>query len=195
MNDKKQGSLLSLRSDKGLGGARSGFGSDDGKIWHGGGGLGFPEKPQELRKPKALGVATDLLKTRESLLVEQVVISKKIEEFPHGIRSFPVDIEYVPCDSEGYSSVIAPYVSNIVRMVLGIHNIQRDRTILAFLTSQIEVEWAYFPKDIETTIQCLIQLGTIAQIDDVYVLIAEELQLRHGHHQFEQWLLNESDFG
>nr|GLL40756.1 hypothetical protein DM860_014086 [Ipomoea trifida] len=159
------GSLLSLRSDKGLGGARSGFGSTTASFGTAEGGLASRRNRRRqagvgewasycvsaeiqgvdrwgLRKPKALGVATDLLKTREALLVEQVVISKKIEEFPHGIRSFPVDIEYVTCDSEGYSSVVAPYVSNIVRMVLGIHNIQRDRTILAFLTSQIEVEWA-----------------------------------------------------
>nr|GMD71623.1 ATP-dependent RNA helicase DEAH11, chloroplastic-like [Ipomoea batatas] len=112
----------------------------------------FQQKFKEL-----IGVATNLLKTREALLVEQGVISKKIEEFPHGISALPLH---------------------------GKHSNENQHRI--FLD---------FPKAIETTIQSLIQLGTIAQIGDGYVLIAEELQLRHGHHQFEQWLLTESDFG
>ncbi|KAL3524849.1 hypothetical protein ACH5RR_013221 [Cinchona calisaya] len=59
-------------------------------------------------------------------------------------RNFPVDIRYVPCESEGKSSsgVVAPYVSDVVKMVTDIHKTERDRTILAFVTSQMEVEWA-----------------------------------------------------
>ncbi|XP_019185180.1 PREDICTED: ATP-dependent RNA helicase DEAH11, chloroplastic-like [Ipomoea nil] len=57
-------------------------------------------------------------------------------------RSFPVVIKYVPFESEGCSGVVAPYVSNVVKMVRDIYNTRRDGAILAFLTSQMEVEWA-----------------------------------------------------
>nr|GMC59608.1 ATP-dependent RNA helicase DEAH11, chloroplastic-like [Ipomoea batatas] len=57
-------------------------------------------------------------------------------------RSFPVDIKYVSCESEGCSGVVAPYASSVVRMALDIHNTHKDGAILAFLTSQMEVEWA-----------------------------------------------------
>lgn len=50
-------------------------------------------------------------------------------------RSFPVNIKYVPCESEGCSGVVAPYVLNVVKMVFGIYNTERDGIILAFLTS------------------------------------------------------------
>nr|GMD65117.1 DnaJ protein homolog 2-like [Ipomoea batatas] len=79
--------------------------------------------------------AIDLLETREALLVEQTLISKRTKEFRHGIRSFPVNIKYVPCESEGCSGVVAPYVLNVVKMVFGIYNTERDGIILAFLTS------------------------------------------------------------
>nr|GMD71624.1 ATP-dependent RNA helicase DEAH11, chloroplastic-like [Ipomoea batatas] len=83
----------------------------------------------------APGAAIDLLETREALLVEQTLISKRTKEFRHGIRSFPVNIKYVPCESEGCSGVVAPYVLNVVKMVFGIYNTERDGIILAFLTS------------------------------------------------------------
>ncbi|XP_057737510.1 ATP-dependent RNA helicase DEAH11, chloroplastic-like [Arachis stenosperma] len=58
-------------------------------------------------------------------------------------RSFPVDVKYVPSDYAGHSeSGIAPYVSDVVRMAIEIHKTEEEGTILAFLTSQIEVEWA-----------------------------------------------------
>ena len=58
-------------------------------------------------------------------------------------RSFPVDVKYVPSDYAGHSgSSIASYVSNVVRMATEIHKTEKEGTILAFLTSQIEVEWA-----------------------------------------------------
>ncbi|KAL3527595.1 hypothetical protein ACH5RR_012251 [Cinchona calisaya] len=59
-------------------------------------------------------------------------------------RNFPVDIRYVPCESEGRSSssMVASYVSDVVKMVTDIHKMEKEGTILAFLTSQMEVEWA-----------------------------------------------------
>lgn len=59
-------------------------------------------------------------------------------------RNFPVDIHYVPCDSEDKSGsgMFAPYVSAVVKMVTDIHKMEKEGTILAFLTSQMEVEWA-----------------------------------------------------
>ncbi|TKY47680.1 ATP-dependent RNA helicase DHX8/PRP22 [Spatholobus suberectus] len=59
-------------------------------------------------------------------------------------RSFPVDIKYVPSDYAKHSdsAVVASYVSDVVRMATEIHKTEKEGTILAFLTSQIEVEWA-----------------------------------------------------
>ncbi|KAK6791080.1 hypothetical protein RDI58_010161 [Solanum bulbocastanum] len=59
-------------------------------------------------------------------------------------RTFPVDIEYVPCESTGCLGVgpISSYVYDVVKMVTEIHETKGEGTILAFLTSQIEVEWA-----------------------------------------------------
>nr|KYP75765.1 putative pre-mRNA-splicing factor ATP-dependent RNA helicase [Cajanus cajan] len=61
-------------------------------------------------------------------------------------RSFPVDIKYVPPDYAGHSGSasvsVASYVSDVVRMATQIHKTEKEGTILAFLTSQIEVEWA-----------------------------------------------------
>lgn len=65
-------------------------------------------------------------------------------------RNFPVDVKYMPSLSEGTSqsfmlspgNVVAPYVSVVVRAVTEIHRSEEEGTILAFLTSQNEVEWA-----------------------------------------------------
>uniref|UniRef100_A0A5B7A9E1 RNA helicase n=1 Tax=Davidia involucrata TaxID=16924 RepID=A0A5B7A9E1_DAVIN len=59
-------------------------------------------------------------------------------------RNFPVDVRYVPCASEGSSgsAIVASYASDVVRMATEIHRTENDGTILAFLTSQMEVEWA-----------------------------------------------------
>ncbi|KAG8383569.1 hypothetical protein BUALT_Bualt04G0027200 [Buddleja alternifolia] len=59
-------------------------------------------------------------------------------------RNFPVDIKYVPCEYEGFSvsKSIPSYVLDVVRIVTEINRTERDGTILAFLTSQMEVELA-----------------------------------------------------
>ncbi|KAK4373612.1 hypothetical protein RND71_008996 [Anisodus tanguticus] len=59
-------------------------------------------------------------------------------------RTFPVDIKYVPCESTGCLGVgpISSYVYDVVKVVTEIHETEGEGTILAFLTSQIEVEWA-----------------------------------------------------
>ncbi|KAL2907248.1 ATP-dependent RNA helicase DEAH12 chloroplastic [Bienertia sinuspersici] len=64
-------------------------------------------------------------------------------------RNFPVDVKYVPCSSEGFSEPLTvsagnmgPYVSDVVRLVTEIHRTEKEGSILAFLTSPMEVEWA-----------------------------------------------------
>ncbi|MBA0551859.1 hypothetical protein Golob_022720 [Gossypium lobatum] len=59
-------------------------------------------------------------------------------------RNFPVDIQYVPCATEGTSGsgVVAPYVSDVLRMTAEVHKTEKEGNILAFLTSKIEAEWA-----------------------------------------------------
>ena len=57
-------------------------------------------------------------------------------------RNFPVDIRYAPCNTEGTSALLASYVSDVVRMATQIHKTEKEGAILAFLTSQSEVEWA-----------------------------------------------------
>ncbi|KAI3695771.1 hypothetical protein L1987_78771 [Smallanthus sonchifolius] len=59
-------------------------------------------------------------------------------------RTFPVDVIYVPEISpfKADSSFVAPYVSHVLKRVGEIHRTEGQGTILAFLTSQMEVEWA-----------------------------------------------------
>lgn len=59
-------------------------------------------------------------------------------------RNFPVDIEYVPreTDQSTGSGLIASYVFDVVNMATNIHKTEKGGAILAFLTSQMEVEWA-----------------------------------------------------
>ncbi|XP_048555312.1 ATP-dependent RNA helicase DEAH12, chloroplastic-like isoform X2 [Triticum urartu] len=68
-------------------------------------------------------------------------------------RNFPVEINYVPDVSvEGSSNAVpnsmcdacatASYVNDVVRMVSIIHKNEEEGAVLAFLTSQLEVEWA-----------------------------------------------------
>jgi ATP-dependent RNA helicase DHX8/PRP22 len=59
-------------------------------------------------------------------------------------RSFPVAVRYVPCMTEGTSGsgFFASYVPEVVRMATEVDEAEKEGTILAFLTSQMEVEWA-----------------------------------------------------
>ncbi|KAB1210189.1 hypothetical protein CJ030_MR6G024593 [Morella rubra] len=59
-------------------------------------------------------------------------------------RNFPVDIRYEPCVMEGTSGsgFVATYVAEVVRMATEVHFREKEGSILAFLTSQMEVEWA-----------------------------------------------------
>ncbi|KAF4366742.1 hypothetical protein CsatB_023894 [Cannabis sativa] len=50
-------------------------------------------------------------------------------------RNFPVDITYIPCITDAY-------LSDVVRMATEIHKTEKEGAILAFLTSQSEVELA-----------------------------------------------------
>ncbi|XP_066398069.1 ATP-dependent RNA helicase DEAH11, chloroplastic-like isoform X2 [Miscanthus floridulus] len=68
-------------------------------------------------------------------------------------RTFPVEIKYVPDISaeaslnsvpsiSSVASATASYVTDVVQMVNIIHKNEEEGAILAFLTSQLEVEWA-----------------------------------------------------
>ncbi|XP_010519140.1 PREDICTED: ATP-dependent RNA helicase DEAH12, chloroplastic-like [Tarenaya hassleriana] len=59
-------------------------------------------------------------------------------------RSFPVEIVYIPSDAEvaPVFGGIPSYVHDVVKMALELHKTEKEGTILAFLTSQAEVEWA-----------------------------------------------------
>ncbi|CAK9169698.1 unnamed protein product [Ilex paraguariensis] len=85
------------------------------------------------------------------IIMSATADAKQLAEFFFGCgtfnvvgRNFPVDIRYVPSVSESGagSGIVASYASDVVRMVTEIHRTEREGTILAFLTSQMEVEWA-----------------------------------------------------
>ncbi|KNA05011.1 hypothetical protein SOVF_194360 [Spinacia oleracea] len=90
------------------------------------------------------------------IIMSATADSKQLSEYFFGCgmlsvvgRNFPVDVKYVPCFSEGTSQShtassgnIAPYVFDVVRLVTEIHRTENEGTILAFLTSLMEVEWA-----------------------------------------------------
>ncbi|KAK9749633.1 hypothetical protein RND81_02G139900 [Saponaria officinalis] len=63
-------------------------------------------------------------------------------------RKFYVDVKYVPRFAGASQSVttsadtVAPYVSGTLEMVTDIHEKEQEGTILAFLASPMEVEWA-----------------------------------------------------
>lgn len=61
----------------------------------------------------------------------------------HG-RNFPVEMRYVASDYVDHSgsAAVASYVFDVVKMATEIHKTEKEGTILAFLTSQVEVEWA-----------------------------------------------------
>ncbi|KAK4765341.1 hypothetical protein SAY86_026431 [Trapa natans] len=58
-------------------------------------------------------------------------------------RNYPVEIRYTPFSQEGRSSNTVPlYVTEAVRVAKDVHRMNKEGTILTFLTSQAEVEWA-----------------------------------------------------
>ncbi|XP_072992514.1 ATP-dependent RNA helicase DEAH11, chloroplastic-like [Typha latifolia] len=112
---------------------------------------------------------TDLLmalikkKLIESLDLRLIIMSatadaSKLADYFYGCRTFhvmgrtfPVEIKYIPSISEDpsfctilkqISGNYTSYVCDVIRMVRIIHKIEEDGSILAFLTSQAEVEWA-----------------------------------------------------
>eukprot|EP00257_Ricinus_communis_P018271 XP_015576939.1 ATP-dependent RNA helicase DEAH12, chloroplastic [Ricinus communis] len=105
-----------------------------------------------------LALIRELLIDRRDLrlvIMSATVDATKLSEYFFGCetfhvlgRTFPVEIKYVPGASEGSSGCspgannIAPYVSDVVKMAMEIHQVEKEGSILAFLTSQLEVEWA-----------------------------------------------------
>ncbi|CAK8537397.1 unnamed protein product [Lathyrus sativus] len=59
-------------------------------------------------------------------------------------RNFPVEMRYVPSNYGHHSgsAAVDSYVVDVVKMATEIHKIEKEGTILTFLTSQVEVEWA-----------------------------------------------------
>ncbi|XP_061375707.1 ATP-dependent RNA helicase DEAH12, chloroplastic-like isoform X2 [Gastrolobium bilobum] len=85
------------------------------------------------------------------IIMSATADAKQLSEYFYGCgifhvlgRNFPVDVRYVPSDYAGQSgsAVVASYVSDVVKMATEIDKTEKEGTILAFLTSQIEVEWA-----------------------------------------------------
>ncbi|KAJ4967587.1 hypothetical protein NE237_019436 [Protea cynaroides] len=106
-----------------------------------------------------LALLKDLLKEKPDLrliIMSATADADKLSDYFFGCctfhvvgRNFPVDIKYVPCASEGtsvisraYSGACASYVSDVLNKVTEIHRTEEKGAILAFLTSQMEVEWA-----------------------------------------------------
>lgn len=92
------------------------------------------------------------------IIMSATADSCKLSEYFYGCdmfhvrgRTFPVEIKYVPDVSAECmwtpvaklnSCNLSSYVSDAVRMAIKIHKTEDDGAILAFLTSQSEVEWA-----------------------------------------------------
>ncbi|KAJ4848948.1 hypothetical protein Tsubulata_034184 [Turnera subulata] len=105
-----------------------------------------------------LALLKDLLRERPDLrliIMSATVDASKLSQYFFGCitfhvsgRSFPVEIKYVPGAWEGSfgpfvsSNNVSPYVSEVIQKALEIHEFEEEGAILAFLTSQMEVEWA-----------------------------------------------------
>ncbi|KAJ6305530.1 hypothetical protein OIU78_020966 [Salix suchowensis] len=57
-------------------------------------------------------------------------------------RNFPVEVRYTPSSEGTAFGNVSPYMHDILRTTTEIHKQESEGTILAFLTSQMEVEWA-----------------------------------------------------
>ncbi|KAF6152141.1 hypothetical protein GIB67_031463 [Kingdonia uniflora] len=100
-----------------------------------------------------LALVKDLLLQRLDLrliIMSATANAEKLSDYFFGCgilnvvgRNFPVDIRYVPSPSVGSSfSTLSPYVSDVVQVTSEIHKTEEPGAVLAFLTSQMEVEWA-----------------------------------------------------
>ncbi|KAI9116976.1 hypothetical protein K1719_011975 [Acacia pycnantha] len=85
------------------------------------------------------------------IIMSATADAKKLSDYFYGCgifhvvgRNFPVDVRYVPSAYAGHSgpTVVASYASDVVTMATEVHRTEKEGTILAFLTSQMEVEWA-----------------------------------------------------
>ncbi|KAJ4963552.1 hypothetical protein NE237_023491 [Protea cynaroides] len=106
-----------------------------------------------------LALLKDLLKERPDLrliIMSATANADKLSGYYFGCktfhvvgRNFPVEIKYVPCASDGnsvfskaYCGGCASYVSDVVNKATEIHTSEEKGAVLAFLTSQMDVEWA-----------------------------------------------------
>ncbi|XP_021897423.1 ATP-dependent RNA helicase DEAH12, chloroplastic-like isoform X1 [Carica papaya] len=101
-----------------------------------------------------LALVKNLLNCRLDLrlvIMSATADAKQLSEYFFGCeifhlmgRNFPVDVQYVPRATEGTTSCgsIASYVHDVVRIAAEVHKTEEGGTVLAFLTSQMEVEWA-----------------------------------------------------
>uniref|UniRef100_A0A2P2JTQ8 RNA helicase n=1 Tax=Rhizophora mucronata TaxID=61149 RepID=A0A2P2JTQ8_RHIMU len=104
-----------------------------------------------------LALIKDLVIQRHDLkllVMSATVNASKLSEYFFGCptfhvsgRSFPVKIEYVPqipraSDPLASFNPVASFVADVVKMTMKIHDTEDEGAILAFLTSQMEVEWA-----------------------------------------------------
>uniref|UniRef100_A0A7N0TIA9 RNA helicase n=1 Tax=Kalanchoe fedtschenkoi TaxID=63787 RepID=A0A7N0TIA9_KALFE len=101
-----------------------------------------------------LALLKDLLCRRTDMrliIMSATADAKQLSEYLFGCaifavpgRHFPVDVRYVPSTSESILDPggVSSYASDVVRMAGEIHRSQNEGTILAFLTSPMEVEWA-----------------------------------------------------
>ncbi|CAH8281561.1 unnamed protein product [Eruca vesicaria subsp. sativa] len=110
---------------------------------------------RSLNSDLLLALLKDLLCKRVDLrlvIMSATADAYKLSEYFFGCgilcvtgRNFPVEILYSPSsDTEGTSVVarVAPYADDVVKKAMEVHRTEKEGTILAFLTSQAEVEWA-----------------------------------------------------
>ncbi|CAM8888095.1 unnamed protein product [Rhodiola kirilowii] len=100
-----------------------------------------------------LALLKDLLCRRTDMrliIMSATADAKKLSDFLFSCavftvpgRHFPVDIRYmVPASENIDPSGVSSCASDVVRMAADIHKSEKEGTILAFVTSPIEVEWA-----------------------------------------------------
>lgn len=83
------------------------------------------------------------------IIMSATADASKLAEYFYGCgafhvsgRTFPVDIKYLPSVNDKETNDFGSYVSDAIRAVANIHKSEGEGDILAFLTSQMEVEHA-----------------------------------------------------